>query len=324
MFNPNVGMFYDIADIRGYDSIIPKQYADLMGLLAPQDELLNNRIAAFYDPDSLDSPIINLLNVKYVLTLRPLPNAGYTLVYDDEIKIYRNDRVLPRAFMVPQARQVADREAWPDEMKRLDPTREVLLDEKLTEAVQTACAYNPVSITKYSGNEVIVKSDQACSGWLVLADSFFPGWIAQIDDVDTHLYKADFNLRTVFVPQGEHVVRFKYSPISLRAGLIGSFLGAMTLVLAAAYLLWRRFYRAESSTAVQVVAKNSLLPMATSLLMKLITLALAFLSLAHSGADRNGALCLCGDDMVFCGHRDGFWAGDSAYTRSLTRPIQGE
>ncbi|MBI3536974.1 MAG: hypothetical protein HY070_05395, partial [Chloroflexi bacterium] len=82
VFNANAGMLFGLQDIRGYDSIIPKQYADLMNLLAPQDELLYNRIAAFYQPDALSSPLINLLNVKYVLSTRQLPNAGYTLVYD--------------------------------------------------------------------------------------------------------------------------------------------------------------------------------------------------------------------------------------------------
>ena len=62
VLNPNAGMLYGLSDIRGYDSIIPKQYTDLMGLLAPQQELLDNRIAPFYDPDPLDSPLLNLLN----------------------------------------------------------------------------------------------------------------------------------------------------------------------------------------------------------------------------------------------------------------------
>ncbi|MEW5719918.1 MAG: YfhO family protein, partial [Chloroflexota bacterium] len=283
VFNPNVGMFYHFSDVRGYDSIIPKQYAELMGALAPQGELLYNRIAPFYDPDPLDSPMINLLNVKYVLTMRPLPNAGYTLVYDDEIKIYRNERVLPRAFMVPQARVIPDRAALLDQMKEFDPTREVLLEQDPGVANASACAFKPVSIEKYSGNEVIVKSKQECAGWLVLADSYFPGWLAFIDEKDVLLYKADYNFRAVFVPAGEHTIRFKYSPVAFRAGAIGSFLGAMVLLLGFAYLAWRRFYRADQESQAITVAKNSILPMATSLLMKLIDLAFALLSLRVLG-----------------------------------------
>ncbi len=288
VFNPNVGMFYRISDIRGYDSIIPKQYADLMSVLAPQDELLNNRIAPFYSPDSLDSPIVNLLNVKYVLTTRPLPNAGYTLVYDSEIKIYRNDHVLPRAFMVPQARVIPDRAALIAQMKEFDPTREVLLEQNPGNASAATCALKPVAIAKYSGTQVTVESKQECAAWLILADSYFPGWIAQIDGAETPLYKADYNFRAVFVPAGDHTIRFKYSPLSFRVGAIGSFLGAMLLLLGFAYLAWRRFYRPDEESEVRVVAKNSLLPMGTSLLMKLIDLSFALLSLRILGPTGTG------------------------------------
>jgi O-antigen/teichoic acid export membrane protein len=288
VFNPNVGMFSGIADIRGYDSIIPKPYAELMGALAPQGELLYNRIAPFYDPAPLDSPIIRLLNVKYVLTTRPLPNAGYTLVYDDEIKIYRNERVLPRAFLVPRARVIPDRAALLAQLQEFDPTREVLLDQDPGVFNTATCAYAPVTIEKYSGSEVIIKSEQACAGWLLLTDSYFPGWLAFIDEKETALYRADYNFRAVYVPAGAHTIRFKYSPVSFRAGAIGSFLGVMMLLLGFAYLAWRRFYRAEIETPVIRVAKNSILPMATSLLMKLIDLAFALLSLRVLGPTGTG------------------------------------
>ncbi|MCL4395063.1 MAG: polysaccharide biosynthesis C-terminal domain-containing protein [Chloroflexi bacterium] len=298
MFNPNVGMFYGIDDIRGYDSIIPKTYADLMGLLAPQDELLDNRIAPFYGPDPLSSPILNLLNVKYVLTKRPVPNAGYTLVYDGEIKIYRNDRVLPRAFMVPEARVVADRAAQLEQMKSLDPAKQVLLDEVppaeagVVDATRSAggpnCTLDPVTIDQYDESQVVVKSVQACSGWLVLSDSYFPGWIAQIDGQDVPLLRGDYNFRTVLVPAGEHTIRFKYSPLSFRVGAISSFLAAMVLLLGLAYLAWRRFYHVDEASQVRTVAKNSLLPMATSLVMKAFPFALALLSLRILGPTGTG------------------------------------
>jgi hypothetical protein len=135
-----------------------------MSALAPQDELLNNRIAPFYSPDPLDSPIINLLNVKYVLTKRPLPNAGYTLVYDGEIKIYRNENVLPRAFMVAQTRVITDRTALLETMKTFDPAREVLLEQKPENVVTLACTYKPVSVAKSTGNEVIIQKQPRLRG----------------------------------------------------------------------------------------------------------------------------------------------------------------
>lgn len=292
VLNPNVGMLYHLSDIRGYDSIIPKQYANLMGALAPQDQLLNNRIAPFYNPDPLSSPIVNLLNVKYVLTERPVPNSGYTLVYDQEIKIYRNESVLPRAFLVPQARVIANRAALLEEMKQFDPTREVLLDQNPALGPQpisaTACSPAPVTIKTLTGNRVEIESTQSCPGWLVLSDSYSPGWLAELDGQGVPLYRADYNFRAVYLPEGTHLVLFKYSPISLRVGVIGSFLGGMLLLLGFAYLGWRRFYHPDAESQIQLVAKNSLLPIATSLLMKGVNLVYAAFTLRMLGPTGNG------------------------------------
>ncbi len=292
VLNANGAMLYGIADIRGYDSIIPKQYTELMGLLAPQDDLLANRIAPFYSPDPLDSPVVRLLNVKYVLSTRPLPNAGYTLVYDHEIKIYRNDRVLPRAFVVPQAQVIPDRARLLEQMREFDPATQVLLEQTpdtgAAQAPSERCTFSDVETEKYSANEVVLRSDQRCSGWLVISDSYFPGWVAQVDDKPATLYRADYNFRSVFLPAGAHTVRLKYSPLSFRVGAIGSFLGAMLVLIGIAYLGWKHFYGTREETPVQVVAKNSLLPMASSLLMKVMDLAFALFWLRVLGPTGTG------------------------------------
>jgi O-antigen/teichoic acid export membrane protein len=277
VFNPNVGMYYDLADIRGYDSIIPKQYADYMSLLAPQDELLYNRIAPFYNYEALSSPLLDLLNVKYVLSTRAVPNPGYTLVYDREIKIYRNENVLPRAFLVADTLIAADSRDALEKLKTLDPRTTVLLEEQpAIHPSSSASALPTPTITKYSASEVLIDVKTDTPAWLVLSDSYFPGWIAQVDGEDTHLYKADYNFRAVFVPAGAHTVRFKYSLISFRVGLIISFVGAVFVLLGFAYLAWRRFYRAEQvDGSIRVVAKNSLVPMATALLNKGVDFAFA-------------------------------------------------
>ena len=45
-----------------------------------------------------------------------------------------------------------------------------------------------------------------CTALLVVNDSYFPGWIAQVDGQDTPLYRADGNFRAVVVPVGDHTV----------------------------------------------------------------------------------------------------------------------
>ena len=78
--NANTAMLYGLEDVRGYDSIIPKPYAEYMKRIQPQGELLYNRIAAIYtqlgdraNHAALDSPLLNLLGVRYVVTTQTDP-----------------------------------------------------------------------------------------------------------------------------------------------------------------------------------------------------------------------------------------------------------
>jgi len=295
VLNANSAMPFDLQDIRGYDSIIAKQYVEYMRALAPQDELLYNRIAAFYDYPPLSSPLLNLLNVKYVLTTRPVPNPHYELVYDNEIKIYENKNVLPRAFFVNQARVFAARDALLRELPNLDPTREVWLEEAPRSAAapsgESGGENAPPSFEKYTGSEVILNTRLAAPAYLVLADTYFPGWLAQIDGQDTPLYRANGNFRAVIVPAGEHTVRFKYSPVSFRVGSVLSLLAVIAVALAFVALVWQRFVLTASTakdSQVRTVAKNSLVPMGASLLIQVINFALALVVLRVLGPENNG------------------------------------
>ncbi len=83
---------YGLHDARGYDSMIPKQYADYMSLIAPQGGLLNNRIdpVAWNNPAALASPLLDLLNVKYVVTDWVIPDdCSRWLVNDADELGYR-------------------------------------------------------------------------------------------------------------------------------------------------------------------------------------------------------------------------------------------
>jgi O-antigen/teichoic acid export membrane protein len=290
-FNANVGMYYGLYDVRGYDSIFPKQYADYMNLIEEQDELLYNRIAPLSEYPSLDSRLLDLLNVKYVLTSQHIPNPGYRLIYNEEIKVYENKDYLPRAFVVPQAKVITDPKQRAKELKHFDPLEYVILEgeaEKGESKGQEREANSHPSITGYTINEVFIDVEMAGEGWLVLADSYFPGWKAYVrplgageeEETQVTIYRANGNFRAVHLSGGAHTLRFKYAPRSFQLGLFASFIAGVITCLLAANWLWGRFYReSDEDSVVKRVAKNSLTPMTLSLLNKGIDFAFAMLRL---------------------------------------------
>ncbi len=297
--NANIPWLHDLQDVRGYDSIIPRQYVTYMRAIENQGELLYNRIAPIYGRENLSSPLLDLLNVRYVVTEGEVPNPDYELVYDDEVRIYENTDALPRAFALPHA-EVVSQADLPTRLSSLDPRALVLLDEDTIANPQVPAGdpqwpLEPASIAAYAPNVVFVDVAMPGPGWLVLADSYSPGWKAYRSDPDGQvpdpksepekereltIVRADGNFRAVFLEEGPHRVRFKYTPMSFKLGLYGSFMAVVVMLLVGFYWLWGRFYRESTDDpTVKRVAKNSLLPMGLQLLNKIIDFAFAMLML---------------------------------------------
>jgi O-antigen/teichoic acid export membrane protein len=297
--NANIPWLHNLQDVRGYDSIIPRQYVQYMNAIEAQGELLHNRIAPVYGVEHLSSPLLDLLGVRYVVTEGNIPNSDYRLAYDGEVRVYENTDTLPRAFALPAAELVSELEL-PRRLNSFDPRHLVLLDAetvKDTRKVDPDLSWplQPARVVAYGSNTVFVDVEMPGSGWLVLADSYFVGWKAyrssqsdQVPDLksepsqetELEIVRADGNFRGVWLEAGEHRVRFKYTPMSFKLGLYGSFMACVVLFLLLLYWLWGRFYRESSDDpTVKRVAKNSLLPMGLQLLNKAIDFAFAMLML---------------------------------------------
>jgi len=314
VLNANSAMRYGLEDVRGYDSIIPRQYVEYMRRLHPQGELLYNRIAAIYSQlgdqanyGALDNPLLDLLGVRYVVSTQQIPNDGYELVYDEEVKVYENTGAFPRAFIVPQATSAANQSEALDKLQQVDPA-EVVVIEGLPASQFPPAASPQVREVRFSerGNrEYFIDVNISDRGWLVVTDNYFDGWKAYLrpfgvegegvtaggESVEQQLtlYRADGTFRAVYLPQaGQWTVRFVYSPRSMLLGAYLTFLAGVTLLLLAGWWAWKRYYKGEGSE-VGTVAKNSAVQVVMSLFNRGIDFAFAMLRLRVLSPEGEGS-----------------------------------
>ena len=319
----NTGMLFGLQDVRGYDTILLRDYVAYMNLIEPQRGIQYSKVAKLFDERSLASPLLDLLNARYVLTTRTVGLPDYALVDErDGVRVYRNERALPRAFVVQGVEPAADH----DDALRLiaqrtfDPRQSVVLEGWDGTARPIDGSFLPAVVVEYGGDRVRVRALAPNGGFLVLGDTFFDGWQVRVDGADRPILRANALFRAAELEPGEHDVLFEYRPASLRVGAALSLVGAIVLGLLLGLSLPRRSERpadVPGGTAGRVL-RNSAVPMATGLFNKVVDTAFAVVMIRVLQAEGVGSYTFAG---VLIGYLDvvvGFGLG-TLLTREVAR-----
>ncbi len=179
-------------------------------------------------------------------------SGHFRLVHSGDVKIYQNLEVLPRAFVVHRARVIEDDGAAVAAMRDASfrPDEEAILygappgqeaGGALTSSAEAVSQGNlnldRVTIVSYEPERVIIEADLANEGYLILTDTFYPGWKARVDGKGASILRANLLFRAIRLSAGQHRVEFSYEPVSLK---IGAAVSVVTLLVIVVGLLVRR------------------------------------------------------------------------------------
>ena len=193
----------------------------------------------------------NLLGFRYVVTpaeVEGRPTANAVERYrDDTLRIYEITTALPRAWLVSNAQLVAPEQAeeiiYILNTEAVNPRRTALVEssphaKRIADELATAKggAYQPgtARIVAASLDSVEIQTASPVSALLITSDEFNPGWAVSIDGKPATPLRANYLLRAVPVPAGEHLVRWEYRPSYLQPMLL---LSGGALALAAVGLM---------------------------------------------------------------------------------------
>lgn len=163
------------------------------------------------------------------------PNRWQLVKELDGVQVLRNLRTLPRAWLVTEVKAVDGEEA----LRRIssdadfDPRRTALLEvapHELPELTPTVLVSKPMTarLVTYEPTQLTITTNAESPAVLVVSEMFYPGWEATIDGERTSIMLADYLLRAVYVPGGQHQIQMRYRATAARNGAIISIL---TLVL---------------------------------------------------------------------------------------------
>jgi len=191
---------YFKASIGGYHAVKLRRY----------DDLLNKYIV---QPDSIKTPkILNLLNTKYMI----FGNPG-------EPQVVPNPKANGNAWFVSDLKFVNTPDEEIKYIGEIDSKKTAVInasdksyfDNRAVQADSTAT----INLTKYEANELEFKSQSKTPQLAVFSEIYYPhGWKVFVDEKEVPYIKADYLLRAVHVPAGNHHIKMIFEPQVIETG----------------------------------------------------------------------------------------------------------
>jgi hypothetical protein len=228
-FNDNTPTSYFHKSIGGYHGAKMKRYQELIETAIQRDLQIFQRHAGKAKTiedlsAAFDSTFaLNMLNTKYV-------------IYNPDFNPIVNPKALGNAWFATKAAIVNNADGEIEQTLKNDPS-EIAVINKAFASLLTKESYpveqgDKIVLTSYQPNELVYKSSAGSEKLAVFSDIYYPaGWYCSVDGKSASYFRADYVLRAMIVPAGDHEIRFVFRPSSYYLGNTVSAVSSVILIL---------------------------------------------------------------------------------------------
>lgn len=229
---------YHPAKLRRYQEMIEHH-------ISPEMQAAYKAIAtAGGEMDSVDANkfrILNMLNTKYFIF--PAGQQRQTVPI-------LNPHAYGNAWFVNKVQYVNNANEEIDALDSIIPTETAVVDARFKDVLKgTTESYkdslSSIRLTSYAPNRLTYETNNAQDGIAVFSEIYYPdGWHVTIDGQPAELARADYILRTMYVPAGQHTIEMRFDPTSLHVteGIAYGALALLVIGIIVAVLIAKRKY----------------------------------------------------------------------------------
>ena len=229
---------YHPAKLRRYQEMIEHH-------ISPEMQAAYKAIAtAGGEMDSVDANkfrILNMLNTKYFIF--PAGQQRQTVPI-------LNPHAYGNAWFVNKVQYVNNANEEIDALDSIIPTETAVVDARFKDVLKgTTESYkdslSSIRLTSYTPNRLTYETNNAQDGIAVFSEIYYPdGWHVTIDGQPAELARADYILRTMYVPAGQHTIEMRFDPPSLHVteGIAYGALALLVIGIIVAVLIAKRKY----------------------------------------------------------------------------------
>jgi uncharacterized membrane protein YfhO len=191
--------------------------------------------------------VLNMLNTKYFIVADDQKNP----------RAQGNPNAMGNAWFVENIAFVNTNN---EELEAIDTTNMSLTAFVHKEFEKEISGFDPakngtISLTSYAPDELVYKSSASSDQFAVFSDMYYgpdKGWQAYIDGVKAPHIRADYALRAMKVPQGDHEIKFRFEPKSYKIGELISLVCSALILIILLYGLYRWLIKAEPTPPVAI------------------------------------------------------------------------
>ncbi len=195
IIDAHIGSYFDTLETRKLCESIRIPQNGTQGILLPDDK-------APY-------PVLNMLNMKYLVY--PGQNGQWVL---------ENPNAMGNAWFVDSVVIANTPQEESDALDKINLRNTLVTDVKFKEFVKDFRPHHDssatIKLTKYAPDYVEYDYTAKEKGTVVFSEIYYPyGWNAYIDGKPAEHFRANYTLRALNVPAGQHHIRFEFRPATV-------------------------------------------------------------------------------------------------------------
>jgi len=156
-------------------------------------------------------PILNMLNVKYII----VPT-------EEGPQAQQNTEAFGNAWFVKNIKWVSNANEEVLNLGETDLVKTAVINNKFKDQIPSTLDFDPsaqIELIEHEPNRLVYRSSAAKDQLVVFSEMYYGhGWNSFIDDKETPHISANYALRAMMVPAGEHIITFKFEPEIVKTG----------------------------------------------------------------------------------------------------------
>lgn len=183
--------------------------------------------------NAINEDVLDMLNTRYLITADNESNQ----------RIQRRNTAAGNAWFVEQVTIVTSNEEEMESLNAFNPQREAFIHEEFKPLLDESRLSLPenasIELTSYRPDHLVYEYSAPRDALAVFSEIWYDkGWKAFVDGEELPILRANYVLRALQLPGGNHQVEFKFEPRSYHLGETISLIGSILLVLGLAAAVW--------------------------------------------------------------------------------------